>query len=1089
MRLFRYLLPLLALTAAVSDLSAQTYTANGTENPLYWRSRKPDAAYWQQDVAYKIDVRLDEEDNRLDGRERLKYTNNSPDELSVVYFHLYQNAFVKGSYLYKLQREKGIRPRLGKHEAAGEGTIVSNIQVDGTAAESELDNSILQVRLPRPMKTGESIEITMDFKTWYDNGSTRRRMQMYDAWGQKHYNGCQWFPKLAVYDRKFGWDTYQHLNKEFYGDFGSFEVALDFPSNYVMEATGVLQNREEALPEELRKRLDIKNFATKKWNEAPSVITPYVKGQRKTWKYFAQGVHDFAFTADPSYRIGSTTWNGIECVAIAQEPHASGWQTGAAYVAKIIRTFSEDIGPYGYPKMVAADANDGMEYPMLTLDGGSEPGYHGLLVHEIGHNWFYGMVGSNETYRAAMDEGFTQFLTSWGLRKIDGDTIKPGRATPKWTGKWAEPTLVMDRNVLNAYQLDALQHSELPLATHSNDFHDALAHEGGYRQVYFKTASMLYNLQYVLGDSLFQKTLANYFMQWRYAHPYFEDFRASVIHFTKVDLNWFFDEWIETTKTIDYSIQNAAPLKDKKDGWAITFKREGLSQMPLDFTVTSKNGTQQSYTIPNGWFNKAGTTNLKKWWGWSKIQPDYTAEVVVPGGLKYVQIDTSYRLADVDLTNNYYKQGLFTKDQGMIARFDAGLARPVDRRHYRQWIRPDLWWNGVDGVKAGVHMEGSYLGVLRNVDASIWFNSQLGQLDRFKPVGEQKRYDRYSPVSAVLNVSTPFTKRLPKLNAELNARLLDGLRYLRAGGRYQYSAQSSIGLHYLNMNRERPESFDYLVVPGEWSGTGARPNSSINLSWNTAYNVRKLSGNMQFLLRTPFLGRTGPDAFDYSFVQLQSVNTVQLRKIEIRTRVFARYGNGNRLPSESLVFAGGANPEELMDNKYTRSVGFVPDDADWTGISDNRPVHFQQGGGINLRGYSGYFITDSRDGEAMTGYKSRSGLGANLELDIDGLFNFRPKATRAWLHIDAYLFADAGIVELSRFNALNVRDLIPTTMWSDLRIDAGPGVAMTIKRFGPFAQAQPLTLRADFPVFLNRPPFGNPNYWDFRFVVGVSRSF
>lgn len=540
---------LLTLSTFVTPLAAQIFKGPAASNPLYWKARKPDAAYWQQDVHYTISAKMDETDNRIDGTESLIYTNNSPDELSVVYFHLYQNAFVKGSYLHNLEKEKGQKPRLGKHEAAGEGAIVEDIRVDGTPATTVLDNTILQVTLPKALQPGGQITIALRFKTWYDNGTTRRRMQMYDAWGQKHYNGCQWYPKISVYDRKAGWDTYQHLNKEFYGDFGTFDVSLDFPDNYVLEATGELTNRTEALPDDLRRKLDLKNFATKKWGEAPSVITPYVAGNRKTWKYHAEGVHDFAFTADPSYRIGDTTWNGIECVAIVQEPHASGWQNAPEYIAKIIRTFSEDIGPYGYPKMVAADANDGMEYPMLTLDGGSDPGYRGLLVHEIGHNWFYGMVGSNETYRAALDEGFTQFLTAWGLRRLEGDTAYAPPAKNKWVRRHTEPSTVLDRTVLNAYTADALSRNELPLATHSNDFHDALGHEGGYRQVYYKTASMLYNLQYVLGDSLFQQAMRHYFLQWRFAHPYFEDFRASIIQFTHVDLNWFFDEWIETTKT------------------------------------------------------------------------------------------------------------------------------------------------------------------------------------------------------------------------------------------------------------------------------------------------------------------------------------------------------------------------------------------------------------------------------------------------------------------------------------------------------------------------------------------------------------
>jgi len=140
-------------------------------------------------------------------------------------------------------------------------------------------------------------------------------------------------------------------------------------------------DRNEVYPPELRKKLDVKNFATKPWNEAPSVITPFVEGSFKTWKFHAENVHDFAWTADPNYRIGEAEWNGIKCYSLVQEPHAAGWQNAASYVAKIIKTFSEDFGMYTYHKMIAADARDGMEYPMLTLDGGYDPGYRGLFVH------------------------------------------------------------------------------------------------------------------------------------------------------------------------------------------------------------------------------------------------------------------------------------------------------------------------------------------------------------------------------------------------------------------------------------------------------------------------------------------------------------------------------------------------------------------------------------------------------------------------------------------------------------------------------------------------------------------------------------
>jgi aminopeptidase N len=1093
----RYLLLFILFCALAASSAGQIFKGSPSSNPLYWKNRKPDAAYWQQDVHYTINARMDEDDHRIDGEETLAYTNNSPDTLREVFFHLYQNAFIKGSYLHQLEKEKGQKPRLGQHEAAGEGTIVSYVAAMRSEGgkepvqvrlQTDLDNTIMRVKLFEPLLPGQTVTLIMPFKTWYDNGSTRRRMQMYDAWGWKHYNGCQWYPKVSVYDRKFGWDTYQHLNKEFYGEFGTYDVSLDFPSNYVLEATGELTNRREVLPDELRKKLDMKNFETKKWNEPPSVITPYVKGERKTWKYHAEGVHDFAFTADPSYRMATTYWNGIECVGIAQEPHASGWQNSAEYVAKIIKTFSEDIGPYGYPKMVAADAQDGMEYPMITMDGGADPGYHGLLVHEIGHNWFYGMVGSNETYRAALDEGFTQFLTAWGLRRIDGDTMPIGAAKPRWTRKWIEPITVADRNVLNPYTLDAANHNELPLATHSNDFHDALGHEGGYRLVYFKTASMLYNLQYVLGDSLFQRAMQHYFAQWRFAHPYFEDFRTSIIQFTHTDLNWFFDEWIETTKTIDYGVTGAHRVRRNGDEWAIRFRRYGLSQMPIDFTVTAKDGSQHSYTIPNTWFSKTGTTALEKWWGWSRIQPSYTARVRLPGGLRSVQIDTSYRLADVNWTDNYFRKGLIGRG-GAVIRFDAGLAHPFDRRHYRFWYRPDLWWNAVDGIKAGLHVEGDYMGLVKKIDGTVWWNTHLLQEDQYKAHSGEEYYARYRPVSYALTLSSILLRRLPKLSGDVSIRDLDGLQYLRAGLRYAANDRSQFGFHLLGMNRQRMEEFDYLLAPREWSSTRERPNFSVNLSYYGSYGYNRGSGAVHLTLRAPFLTGHRDDAFDYSFLQLEVINTHQLGKLDLRTRFFGRYGTGNNLPNESLLFAAGANPEQLMENKYTRSAGFVPEDEDWRGYNRYEPTHFQQGGGLNLRGYTGYFLPDMRDGAELIGYKARSGAAINAELDIDRLITLAPKFTRNWLHADVYLFADAGVYELSHYLPGDFSIIAPTEMWSDVHVDAGPGLALTIKRFGPFVQAQPLTLRVDVPVFLNRAPYGNPQYAALRYVIGVSRAF
>lgn len=1060
-----------------------------SNNPLYWQNRIPGNRYWQQDVDYTIRAKVDEVTNEIHGSELLNYWNNSPDTLYYVYFHLYQNAFIKNSYLHDLELANKQKVKLRKTEKEGLGIVITSITNEYRPVNTELDNTILKVYLPTPLYPGAKTFFTIDFRTFYGDGAgTRRRMQMYDAWGYKHYNGTQWYPKICVYDRKFGWTTDQHLGREFYGDFGSFDVSLDFPSNYIVEATGELQNRKSVLPDSLREKLDVKNFANKKWGEKPSTVIPYVKGDRKEWHFKAYNVHDFAFTADPSYRIGTAYWDGVECVALVQEPHASGWQHTAEYVAKIIQTFSQDVGKYQYPKMVAADASDGMEYPMITMDGGKDPGNHGLLVHEIGHNWFYGMIGNNETYRASLDEGFTQFLTAWGLMRIDGDTMVQEKQKSWYRRLFAEPVDVLDRNVLYAYTYDALNQNELPLNTHSDDFSSALGHGGGYREVYYKTASMLYNLQYVLGDSLFQSALQHYFHEWCFAHPYFDDFRNSIISYTHVDLNWFFDQWLETTKPLDYRVCGIKKIHGT-DSFAIKLKRTGEMQMPVDLTVTAKDGSRSTYTIPNTWFAKnAGTTILPKWYGWGKLGKTYAAKVQAPSGIRSVQIDTSFRLADRDWEDNYKTRGLPFRPQAIKLKFDGGLNEPLERRHYAAYWRPDFWWNPVDGIKAGLHFEGNYMHTMHQVDATVWWNSHILQDGRYQSYTNEGWYDRYAPVNYTFNYLSPLSRNYPKLQLQLNSRLLDGLWYHKGGFNWLFSESNVIRLYAQTMWRQDTNALRYLIYPTEWSSRPANANSSINVEWSHRYNYVHGNGTYTFSARAPFLTGNGSNAFNYAYGQLEAVNYNKLGKLEVRTRIFGRYGTGRNIPYESALFLAGANPEELMENKYTRSRGFIPEE--WEGVSRFQTGHFQQGGGLNLRAYAGYFVADERNGAVLIGYKGRSGASASMELDVDDYFPFRPRFTRNWLHADVYGFADAGLIELSNIaGTATFYNTMPTNKWSDLRVDAGVGVALTVKSWGVFEKAKPLTLRFDVPLFINRPPYANPQYATFRYVVGVNRTF
>jgi aminopeptidase N len=403
------------------------------------------------------------------------------------------------------------------------------------------------------------------------------------------------------------------------------------------------------------------------------------------------------------------------------------------------------------------------------------------------------------------------------------------------------------------------------------------------------------------------------------------------------------------------------------------------------------------------------------------------------------------------------------------------------------YIRPDLWYNPVDGIKAGVHFEGDYLYTMHKVDASVWFNTHVLQHYDYQAFQSEGWYDRYVSLNYTFNHTSPITRWMPKLQSQINSRYLDGLWYHRAGGNWLVNGNNTLSLYGQTMWRALSYDRDYLIYKNEWSSGRGLPNSSLNASWTHRYAYKRGSGNYKLSVRAPFLTGNNANAFDYAYAQLEAVNNNRLGKLEIRTRLFGRYGTGNNIPHESALWLAGANPEELMDNKYTRTLGFIPDG--WSDITRNETNRFQMGGGMNLRGYAGYFIADERQGNILIGYKGRSGASVSAEVDFDEYIKFKPKYVRDYLHLDAYLFADAGAIELSSASLAQYWITAPTTMWSDIRVDAGVGFALTIKKWGWFDKAKPLTLRFDMPIFLNRPPAANPEYVAFRYQVGINRTF
>ncbi len=1055
------------LIISSTELKAQTeyFDYRTATNPLYWKNRKPHAAYWQQDVHYNIKAELNDSSDIITGEEELTYWNNSPYTLSHVYFHLYNNAQTKDSYLSDLYRNNHYTLKYGKYRKQNLGTTVNSIQSNGVNLETELDNTILRVNLNTPVKPGESVTFKINFSTYFDKETIRNRMKMFNSYGKKHYDIVHWYPRIAVIDQKFVWTTDQHMDHEFYGDFGSYHVELTLPNNYITEGTGTLLNEKEVMPDTLRKKLDISNFLKKPFNSPPSEIIKR-DGSKKTWKYAAINVHDFALTTDPNYRIGETNWQGVRCIALVQESHAAGWYNAAQYIAKVIEINSSNIGPYHHPKMVVADASDGMEYPMLTLCGGYDPNYRSLFVHEMTHNWFQGMLGNNETYRAYMDEGFTQFYTADTYQYIDGPISNEQEVKGKYYKRFTEPIRVIDDEIYNSYYARVVTNNEeVQLNTHADDFNGGIRHGGGYGQSYVKTATMLKNLEYVLGRALFDKAMQHYFNQWKMCHPYPEDFRNSIIQFTGVDLNWFFDQWLETTKTIDYKISKIK--KRKNDVYEITFKRKGSMQMPIDFAVIDKNDSARLYYIPNTWFIKPSiATTLPRWIGWGpKLRKKYTATLNIAGGIKNVIIDPSHRMADVDMTNNR------THDRVQL-RFDSHVANPLDWKKYDMRVRPSLWYNGFDGIKYGAFLSGDYLNSKHVLELGIWFASAIGQANYLNNLTSTSGANA---LSFNLDYRTSLHRWIKKSTLYANAKSLDGLDGGTIGiERKINNDKTRIYSHVKAMLRDVNSDLTYLLYPFEWSTK--KLNSAMHIGIEHKYNLRKDAGSFLINIRTAAF----TNDYDFSAASLTQVNRHNFGKLVLSTRVFGQLGYGTKLPNESMLFAAGANNEELMNNKYTRATGFIPYDWAGYGVTTN---HFTAGGGLNLRGYSGYLLAEKNtDGSYNYHYKGSTGAAINAELEFGKLFQkFNPKFLKNSLKVQPYLFADAGMINTSAAgNAI---------VMSNVMADAGIGTTVSIVRWGKLVNLKPLSLRIDMPFFISRLPFAEKDYFQFRWMVGINRAF
>lgn len=642
-------------------------------------------AYWQQQVDYNISVTLNDTLHELDGFVMLEYKNNSPQALEYIMFHLWPNAYKDHTTPFAKQQLENGETDFYYSKPYQKGYMDKlSFKVNAEACKWEFEpktEEICKVYLNKPLQSGETVRISTPFHVKLPYTFSRMGHV-----GQS-YQITQWYPKPAVYD-KTGWHAMPYLDQgEFYSEYGSFEVNITLPQNYVVGATGDLQNKEEL------QWLDSIAAATEKQDDFISTaLFPASAKQTKTLTYKQTNIHDFGWFADKRYHVLKgevelpyskrkvTTW------AMFTNQQAQYWKKASQYIHDAVYYYSLWIGEYPYAQVTAVagalSAGGGMEYPNVTVIGdvGSSFSLDVIIAHEVGHNWFYGVLGSNERDHTWMDEGVNSYYenrytrTKYPRQRM-ASMIPPGLAKAFNVGHYKHKYL-MDVG----YQVMARENRDEPLEQPAQDFIDF-----NYGVcVYGKSMLIFDYLEAYLGTELFDKVMKKYYLQWQYKHPQPEDIRAVFESETGKKLDWFFDDLIKTTKKIDYKI-----ARKKKGMQPNTFvlKNTGDVKSPVAVSVLRRDSI-----LSTTWYE-----------GFDKNK---TIEVNTDSGDR-IQIDPLLQIPEINRKNNTYK---LNKLAHRFERLRFQFLGSLENQNRTQvfWA-PYIGWNNYDKFQIGLALYNSLL--------------------------------------------------------------------------------------------------------------------------------------------------------------------------------------------------------------------------------------------------------------------------------------------------------------------------------------------------------------------------------------------
>jgi hypothetical protein len=638
---------------------------------------------WQQRVKYTMNIDMNVQTNQYTGQQTLEYWNNSPDTLKKVFYHLYWNAFQPNSMMDVRSRRQGTvvlrkgtngndivdwDPRV-EHRIANLKEDewgfqkVSSLTMNGRPQKFTVHETILEVPLDRPLlpKTKATFEMQ-----WTAQVPLQiRRSGRDNPYTGVRYTMTQWYPKMAEYDYQ-GWHPTDYIAREFYGVWGDYDVTINIDKSFVLGGTGYLQNAA----------------AVGHGYEAKGAKVTRPAGEKLTWRFTAPNVHDFAWAADPDYKhITRKTAEGITIHVLykakptqaafnSMSPASQAsynndynkyaaswdaqWETIADAAVSVYPFIKKNFGEYPYQQYSFIHGGDGgMEYPMATMLVSSSLG---TAFHEWMHSWYQGMLGTNESLYAWMDEGFTEYATNLVEEYYRQQTTRAQKAAEpaalRHSDTVAGPLPLYHSSNYNGYIALAKSGREEPMTTHADHYNTNYAYSSA---AYNKGAVFLEQLGYITGASVRDRILLSYYKQWRFKHPAPNDFIRIAEKESGLQLDWYGMYWVGTTKTIDYGIDSLWEAGDKT---RIRLNRIGQLPMPIDVKLTFKDGSSEWHYVPlNLMFGAKGAERgqapRKEYPEWKWTHPTYEIETTKRlTDIVTVEIDPSLRMADVERKNN-----------------------------------------------------------------------------------------------------------------------------------------------------------------------------------------------------------------------------------------------------------------------------------------------------------------------------------------------------------------------------------------------------------------------------------------------------